>query len=129
MVGLPRRLLMFSLLKLGLDTPLVGVVAAPPLDGEEVVDWTVVLVLPLPRNLPLPLVDDGFSAWTELELSFCTASSSTGLWPGLDLLKPPFELLLPKRARVRWVCSGGSVVVVLPPPLLDLNLESIKSDL
>lgn len=124
-VGLPRRLLMFSLLNDGLDIP-DGPLAAevdPPLVGADVVVETADLVPVGPRNLPR-VPEEGFSACTVLELSFCTASSSTGcFWPGRALLKPPpLEPLPPKRLLVRCVGSAdASVVVVLPPPF-DLNL-------
>lgn len=123
-VGLPRRRLIFNLLKDGLDIPEGPLEDAvePPFDGADVV-VEMDLVAPDPRNLPR-VVEEGRSAWTELELSFCTASSSIGLdcfCPGRLLLKPPpLEPLLPKRFRVRCVGSAGaSVVVVLP---FDLNL-------
>lgn len=125
-VGLPRRRLMFNLLKDGLDIPDGPLEAAvvPPFDVAGVVDETD-LVDPVPRNL-LRVLEEGRSACTELELSFCTASSSTDacFCPGRFLLKPPpFEPFPPKRFRVRGVGSAGaSVVVVLPLPL-DLNLE------
>lgn len=118
-VGLPRRRLMFSLLNVGLDIP------ADAFGVDVVVATTDLVPVPeLPRNRPRVL--EGRSACTELELSFCTASSSTaavGFWPGRGLLKPPpLEPLAPKRPRVRCVDSTvASVVVVLPLPF-DLNL-------
>ena len=126
-VGLPRRRLMFSLLKDGLDTPFADEVDDPPFDGVAVVDEATDLVDPEPRNLPrVAAAGEGRSAWTELALSFCTASSSRRagcFWPGRFLLKPPpLEPLPPNRFRVRCVGSAGASVLVLPPPL-DLNLS------
>lgn len=126
-VGLPRRRLMFSL-KDGLDTPFEDEVD-PPFDGVAVVDEATDLVDPAPRNLPRVVADgEGRSAWTELALSFCTASSSGRggcFCPGRFLLKPPaLEPLPPNRFRVRCVGSAGASVLVLPLPLpFDLNLR------
>lgn len=115
---------MFSLLKVGR----AGVAEAPPLvDGVDVVVVVETAVLPPPegaRNLPRP--DTGFSAFTELELSFCTVSSSIGLElpPGRGRLNPlPFELPPPKRPLTLWVGSDAvaSVLVLVPP--LDLKLR------
>lgn len=115
-VGRPRLRLIFTLLKVGRGTT-AGVV---PFDGVDVVE-TGILPPEGVRNLPRP--DSGFSAFAELAVSFCTVSSSIGLWlpPGRGRLNPPpFGPLLPKRARVLWVGSTGASVVLIP--LLDLNL-------
>lgn len=126
-VGRPRLRLMFNLLKVGRAAAAPFAVAETPLfDGVDtvvVVVDTVVLLAEGARNLPRP--DTGFSAFTELDVSFCMVSSSIGLKlpPGRGRLNPlPFKLPPPKRPLTFWVGSDAvaSVLVLVPP--LDLKL-------
>lgn len=118
-VGRPRLRLIFSLLKVGR----AAAATVAPFGGADVVVETAILPPEGARNLPRPA--GGFSAFTELAVSFCTVSSSIGLWwpPGRGRLNPPpFVPLLPKRVRVFWVGISADASVVLVP-LLDLNLK------
>lgn len=129
-VGRPRLRLMFNLLKAG-RAAAAPFAEAPPFDGVDavvvvVVVDTEVLLAEGARNLPRP--DTGFSAFTELDVSFCMVSSSIGLKlpPGRGRLNPlPLKLPPPKRPLTFWVGSDtvASVLVLLPP--LDLKLIEI----